>query len=80
MERVISTLLERLNAKRVSGWAAASHWSWDVHRTEGSNDLGSNDLESLAQLDEAGDIYSEETDNGLLELKELNFPSSRGNC
>lgn len=45
-----------------------------------SNDLGSNDLESLAQLDEAGDIYSEETDNGLLELKELNFPSSRGNC
>ena len=43
---------------------------------------GGKDLESLAQLDKAGgrNVYAEEPANGLLALKELDFPCSNWNC
>lgn len=43
---------------------------------------GGKDLEYLAQLDEAGgtNVYAEELANGLLALKELDFPCSNWNC
>lgn len=42
---------------------------------------GGEDLESLAQLDEAGgtNVYAEQPANGLLALKELDFPCSNWN-
>ena len=57
------------------GWSLTL--SWDVHSMQGGKDL-----ESLAQLDEAGgrNVYAEEPANGLLALKELDFPCSNWNC